>query len=195
MSFKAATLVAFAIFSLSSTVHAELQTWRLTATSYQVENGFTPPPFAEVGKTFQIDYVVDTLNPSQTNWDGLFSGAVQSFTVNGITNQAGGYIMAGTGFNAINVWPSSVRLDGIDFISFNNFSGIDAPDVTSALNRFSQSATTSATDLRVDFGDLSVWANPSSFVMLPVPEPTPTLLLLVGLPLVLFRKFGFSKKA
>lgn len=195
MSFKAATLVALAISSLSSSVQAELQTWRLTATSYKVENGFTPPPFAEGGKTFQIDYVVDTLKPSQTNWDGLFSGAVQSFTVNGITNQAGGYISADGGFNAINVWPSSVRLDGIDFISFNNFSGVYAPDVTSALNRFSQSATTSATDLRVDFGDLSVWANPSSFVMLPVPEPTPTLLLLVGLPLVLFRKFGFSKKA
>jgi hypothetical protein len=190
---KAATVISIAILFLANSAHAELQTWRLTATSYQAQNGFTPPAFATVGNNLEIDYVIDTTAAADSGEDSSFSGAIKSFTINGTTSQSAGYIINWNGLNAINVWPITARMDGIDFISFNNFSGVTNSDITSALSGFSAAAQTTSTDLRIDFGDPSVWARPTSFVMLAVPEPTSALLLLIGIPLVLLRKFGSRK--
>ncbi len=190
---KMAAIASLAgLFLSAPAAHAELQTWRLTSTVNSVDAGFTPPPFAQLGNVFDIDYVIDTETPSFPGWDGMFSGAIKSFSVNGVTSQADGYISAtGSGLNAINVWPISSRMDGIDFLSFNNFSGFLAADVASALHEFS-AGTPAAVDLRVDFGDDSIRATPSSFavVVASVPEPSPGLLLLAALPLALLRKRG-----
>lgn len=87
-------------------------------------------------------------------------------TINGVTSESQDYISAcGEGLNAINVGPNDARLDGIDFISFNNFAGGTQVDVASALKGFANAVLTSHTDLRVDFGDKSIWAKPSSFVL------------------------------
>jgi hypothetical protein len=178
---KVTALASLAFLFFSASAQAELQTWRLTSTTYQVQNGFTPPAFALIGNDFYIDYLVETQTPSLPGWDGMFSGAVKSFSVNGITSQSDGYISAHGGLNAINIWPSSSRSDGIDFLSFNNFSGTYTPNVTSALEEFADFAPTSSTDLRVDFGDKSIWAKPSSFVMTSsVPEPSSLLLAALG---------------
>jgi hypothetical protein len=181
----AVAAAALAALAFAAPAQADLQTWRLTATSYQVQGGFTAPAFAEVGNSFTIDYVIDTQTPSFDGWPGMFSDAVKSFTINGVTSQSEGYISAHGGLNAINIWPSDARSDGIDFISFNNFAGEFNADVASALKEFATFASTSSTDLRVDFGDKSIWAKPSSFVMTSsVPEPSTAWLLLVGLPLL-----------
>ncbi len=178
---KATAFASLAFLFFSASAQAELQTWRLTSTAYQVQGGFTPPAFAQIGNDFYIDYVVDTQAPSFPGWDGMFSGAVKSFSINGITSQSEGYISAHGGLNAINIWPSSSRSDGIDFLSFNNFSGTYTPNVTSALKEFADLAPTTSADLRVDFGDKSIWAKPSSFVMTSsVPEPSSLLLATLG---------------
>ena len=185
---SAVAAAAFTLLAFAAPAQAELQTWRLTAKSYQVQGGFTAPAFAEVGNIFTIDYVIDTQTPSFYNWPGMYSGAVKSFTIDGVTSLSGGYISAHGGLNAINIWPSDARSDGIDFISFNNFAGEFNADVALALKEFATSATTNRTDLRVDFGDKSIWAKPSSFVMTSVPEPSAAWLLLVGLPLLALKR-------
>lgn len=178
---KATALTSLAFLLFSASAQAELQTWRLTSTTYQIQNGFTPPPFAQIGNDFYIDYVVDTQVPSFPGWDGLFSGAVKSFSINGITSHSEGYISSHGGLNAINIWPSSNRSDGIDFLSLGDFSGTYTPNVTLALKQFADAVKTPSTDLRVDFGDNSIWAKPSSFVMTSsVPEPSSLLLAALG---------------
>ncbi|HEX5310801.1 hypothetical protein [Aquabacterium sp.] len=190
----AAAITSLALTFLATSAQAELQTWRLTSISYHVQEGFTPPAFAEVGNVFSIDYVIDTQTPSAPGWNGMFSGSVKSFSINGITSLSEGYIAAwGGGLNAINIWPSTGRTDGIDFISFNHFGGNGATSVSSALAEFSLAASTNAVDLRIDFGDKSVWAKPSSFAVSAVPEPSCGLLLLGGLLTVLFRKSCFRR--
>jgi hypothetical protein len=185
---KLPALASLAFLFFAAPAQAELlQTWRLASTTYQVQSEFTPPSFAEIGQKFYIDYVIDTQASSMPGWDGMFMGAVKSFSVNGITSRSDGYIMGLDWLSAINVAPSSFRSDGITFVSFNNFAGMLAPDVSTALGRFSDFAHTPATDLRVDFGDNSIWARPSSFEMTSVPEPLPALLMLAGLPLLLLR--------
>lgn len=180
----AAAAAALALLALAAPAQAELQTWRLTATSYQVEEAFTAPAFAEIGKTFTIDYMIETQKASSGNWADFFLGVAKSFTINGVTSESGGYILASNGLNAINVGPSRARSDGISFTSFNNFAGGEKPDVVSALKGFANAVPTGATELRVDFGDKSIWAAPSSFVMTSVPEPSAAWLLLAGLPLL-----------
>lgn len=186
----AAAAATLTLLAFAAPAQAELQTWRLTATSYRVQGGFTAPAFAELGNSFTIDYVIDVQTPSFGNWPGMFSDAVKSFTINGVTSHSEGYISAhGSGLNAINIWPSEARSDGIDFISFNNFAASFNGDVASALKEFATFASTSSTDLRVDFGDKSVWAAPTSFVMTsPVPEPSAPWLLLMGLPLLALKR-------
>lgn len=181
-------LLIASLIALSAPAQAELQTWQLTATVYQVDSGFTPPPFAAMGQTFQVDFVIDTLVPASD--PHFFNGAVTSFSINGITSEAGGYLLNGAGLNAINAAPTSLRADGIDFLSFNNFGGISAPDVTTALQRFAEvvHASSSFAQIRVDFGEQSVFADPSSFVVTSVPEPASGALMLLGLPLLLLRK-------
>jgi len=185
--FKASAIVCIAALAFAATAHAEIQNWRLTATSYRVQDGFTAPAFVQTGNTFSIDYVIDTSAAPLSGWDNLFNRSILSFTLNGITSEASGYILAHDGLSAINVSPTQGRSDGIDFISFNNFAGKSQSDVASALKDFSTYAKTPSTDLRVDFGDKSVWAQPSSFVMTSVPEPASGWLMLVGAPLVLLR--------
>lgn len=184
------TVAAAALASLAfaSTAQAELQTWRLTATSSQVESGFTPPSFLELGKSFTVDYVIDTQASSWGGGADLFTGAVKSFTINGVTSVSGGYILAFDGLNAINAGTNSVRLDGIDFISFNNLAGGDKADVASALKGFATAVPLGDTELRVDFGHMSVYASPTSFVMTSVPEPSAAWLLLAGVPLLAIKR-------
>lgn len=192
---KASTILSIAAVAFAASAHADIQTWRLTSTVYQVQQGFTPPAFLQEGSEFYIDYEINTsqaLMPGSgsggtgtSSGFGGFSGSVLSFTLNGITSAASGNISTGGGLNAINISPTFGRSDGIDFISFNNRAGTSQPDVISALRDFSTYATTPLTDLRVDFGDKSVSAQPSSFVMTSVPEPTTWWLMLFGAPAVL----------
>lgn len=185
----AVAAAALASLAFAAPAQADLQTWRLTATSYRVQEGFTAPAFAELGNSFTIDYVIDTQTPSFDTWPGMYSDAVKSFTINGVTSQSEGYISAHGGLNAINIWPSDARSDGIDFISFNNFAGEFNADVAAALKEFATFAPTNMTDLRVDFGDNSIWAKPSSFVMTSsVPEPSAAWLLLAGVPLLALKR-------
>ena len=190
INFKASAIVSIAALAFAASAHADIQTWRLTSTSYRVQDGFTAPAFAQTGNTFSIDYVIDTSASTLFGSGSLLNRPVLSFTINGITSEASGNISAGGSLNAINVSPTSGRSDGIDFISFNNFAGTPQTDVVSALKEFSTYAKTRSTDLRVDFGDKSVWAQPSSFVMTSVPEPTTWFLMLLGAPLVLLRARG-----
>ncbi len=177
---QAAAIASLACAFLAAPAHAGLQTWRLTSTADRVSDGFVPPLFAQAGNVFSIDYVIETHTPSSPGWDGVFSGAVASFSVNGIASHAAGYISAtGIGLNAINVWPTSGRADGLDFVSFVLFGGSLVASVPSALNEMS-AATPAAVDLRIDFGNHSVWAKPSSFARLSVPEPSSGCLLLLG---------------
>lgn len=185
----AVAAAALASLAFASAAQAELQTWRLNATSYRVESGFTAPSFLEVGKSFTVDYVIDTQASSWGGGADLFTGAVKSFTIDGVTSESGGYVLAFEGLNAINVGPNGARLDGIDFISFNNFAGGNKADVASALKGFATAAPLGDTDLRVDFGDMSVYASPTSFVMTSsVPEPSAAWLLLMGLPVLALKR-------
>lgn len=194
--FKTAALAPLAFLFLSLSAQAEvLQTWRVTATTYQVEEGFTPPSFAEIGQDFFIDYVIDTDTP----WsDTGYNCAIKSMSVNGMTSASDGYVAswAGGALKAINVEPVSGRTDGITFISFNNFSGVDNQDLGSMLADFAAAAPTTAADLRLDFGVNSIRAHTSSFVMTSgtVPEPSSVLLMLIGLPLLMLRRYG-SRRA
>ncbi len=191
----AAATAALACVLLAAPAHAGLQTWRLTSTADHVSDGFVPPLFAQAGNVFSIDYVIETHTRSAPGWDGVFSGAVVSFSVDGIESRAAGYISAtGIGLNAINTWPTAGRADGLDFVSFVLFGGSLVASVPSALNEMS-AATPLSVDLRIDFGNHSVWAKPSSFARLSVPEPSSGHLLLLGaLPAVLLGRRGASKR-
>jgi hypothetical protein len=185
----AVAAAALASLAFAAPAQADLQTWRLSATSSQVESGFTAPSFLEVGKGFTIDYVIDTQAPSWGSGVALFLGAVKSFTLNGVTSGSAGYIAAADGLNALNVGPSDARLDGIDFVSFNNFAGGDEADVASALKGFATAVPLGDTELRVDFGYMSIYASPTSFVMTSaVPEPSAAWLLLAGAPLLAIQR-------
>ncbi|MBU0915415.1 hypothetical protein [Aquabacterium parvum] len=188
----AVAAAALASLAISAPAQADLQTWRLTATSYQVESGFDAPAFAELSKTFTVDYVFDTLTPSLDTWPGTFDGAVKSFTINGDRSQAGGYIvtLGGDGFSVINVMPSKKRSDGINFISFNHPDGVASADVASALKDFAAKTAMGRTELRLDFGAYSIYASPTSFVMTSVPEPSAAWLLLAGVPLLAIQQRG-----
>lgn len=179
---------ALASLAFATSAQAELQTWRLSATSSEVESGFTPPSFLELGKSFTIDYVIDTQAPSWGGGVALFSDAVKSITINGVTSGSDGYILATDGLNAINVSTNDARFAGIDFISFNNLAGGDKADVASALKGFATAVPLGDTELRVDFGHMSVYASPSSFVMTSVPEPSAAWLLLAGVPLLAIKR-------
>lgn len=186
----AAAAATLTLLAFAAPAQAELETWRLTATTYWVQGGFTAPAFAEVGNSFTIDYVIDAQTPAYDNWAGLHKGPVKSFTINGVTSLSNGYVGGHVGANSINMWPSDPRSDGIDFISFYNAEGSYHFDVASVLRELSTFASTNSTSLslRVDFGDRSLWAKPSSFVMTPVPEPSTAWLLLVGLPLLALKR-------
>lgn len=182
----ALTLLAFA-----APAQAELQTWRLTTTTFWVLPDFTPPAFAEVGNSFTIDYVIESQLPAQEDWPGLFDGAVKSFTINGVKSQADGHALVSDrgGLNGINTYPSDARSDGINFISFYNAGEFSSADVASTLKLLSTFATSDLTVLRVDFAENSLWARPSSFVMTSaVPEPSAAWLLLAGLPLLTLKR-------
>jgi len=187
INFKASAIVSIAALAFAASAHAEIQNWRLTAKAYRVQDGFTAPAFAQTGKTFSIDYVIDTSAAPLYASNSLVNRSILSFTLNGITSEASGYIFTHDGLSAINASPNAGRSDGISFISLNDFSGTPQADIASALLQFSAHAKTPSTDLRVDFGDKSVWAQPSSFVMTPVPEPATLWLPLVGVPLALWR--------
>ena len=93
------------------------------------------------------------------------------------------------GLNGINTWPIDARSDGIDFVSFFNLDATSYTDVASTLKDLATFAPTSSTVLRVDFGENSVWAAPTLFVMTSaVPEPSAAWLLLMGLPLLVLKR-------
>lgn len=186
----AAAAATLTLLAFAAPAHAELQTWRLTSTSIKVGNDLPGPAFAEVGKSFAIDFVFDTLAPVIDGWPGMFEGAIKSFTINGITSQATGDILAtGEGINAFGTWPSAPRSDGLTDVSFHNFEAAFHHDVASALKEFATFAPTSSTGLQLIFVDVTVYAQPTSFVMTsPVPEPSAAWLLLAGLPLLALKR-------
>jgi hypothetical protein len=188
---KATALAPLAFLFLSVPAQAELlQTWRLTATTYQVADGFMAPSFVEIGQNFYIDYVIDIETPGS---DLEFNRAIKSISVNGITSLTDGYVWSTWGgeLKAINVQPFSARADGITFVSLNNFSGNYYQELVPMLADFAAAAPTPAVDLRLDFGVNNIWAHTSSFVMaVAVPEPSSVLLMLIGLPMLTLRRYG-----
>ena len=163
--------------ALSASAQAEIQTWRLTATVYQTQGGFSPPAFAQVGNTFSVDYVIDADAPADTQWGSMFPNVVKSFTINGTASAADGYILDGWGLNAS---PDSPRSDGIDFLSFYHFGDFGSGDTRNTLTGFGRASQEGWATLRVDFGPQSVWARSSSFALTPVPEPSAIWLLAMG---------------
>lgn len=186
----AAAAATLALLTFAAPAQAELQTWRMTATSTGVSDQSIVPAVFELGKSFTVDFVFDTQVPALEGWPGTFVGAIKSFTTNGITSQAVGDILAtGEGINAFGTWPSAPRSDGLKDVSFHNFDAAFHPDVASALKEFATFAPTSSTGLQLNFVDLTVWAQPTSFVMTsPVPEPSAPWLLLMGLPLLALKR-------
>lgn len=173
--------------TLAVQAHAELQTWRLTATAYQQAAEDALPDYVSVGSTITVDYTIDTQTPADTTIPGFFSGAVLNFSLHGETSDAQGYLSAtGSGLNAINIWPVSTRSDALNFLSFNLFADKTSPDVASALSDFATATANpgdaGSTDLRLDFNNGSVWAKPVSFAA--VPEPGTYGLMLLGLAAV-----------
>lgn len=190
----AVAAAALASLAFAAPAQAELQTWRLTATSFKVGNDLPGPAFAEVGKSFAIDFVFDTQVPAVDGWPGMFDGAIKSFTANGITSEAlGGIVANGDGINAFGSWPSAPRSDGLIDISFYNLGGVFHADVASALKEFAAVAATDSTGVQLNFVDWTVYAQPTSFVMTSsVPEPSAAWLLLVGLPLLALKSSRVS---
>jgi len=173
--------------TLAVQAHAELQTWRLTATAYKQAAEDALPDYVSLGSTITVDYTIDTQTPADTTIPGFFSGAVVNFSFHGETSDAQGYLSAtGSGLNAINIWPVSMRNDTLNFLSFNLFTDKTSPDVASALNDFATATANPGgadwTDLRLDFNNGSVWAKPESFAA--VPEPGTYGLMLLGLAAV-----------
>ena len=185
----AAAAATLALLAFAAPAQAELQTWRLTAQSYDVQAGSTAPAFAEVGKSFAIDFVFDTEVQSREGWGGVFEGVVKSFTVNGITSEAVGDILAdGAGLNVFGSWPSAPRSDGLTGIGLSDLSDVFYPDVASALKGFATSVPTGSVSLQLNFVDSAVSAQPISFVMTSVPEPSAAWLLLMGLPCLALKR-------
>ena len=181
------TALKWALVATTSTLaiqaHAELQTWRLTATAYQQAAEDALPDYVSLGSTITVDYTIDMQAPSESIVSGLFP-AVVNFSFNGEASDAEGYLSAtGSGLNAINIWPAAMRADTLNFVSFNLFIEQTSPDVASALNDFAAATATPGeagwTDLRLDFNNGSVWAKPVSFAA--VPEPGTYGLMLLGL--------------
>lgn len=174
------TLLAFA-----APAQAELQTWRLTATTHYAQAGLSGPAFADIGYTFAIDFVIETQVP---HVNSIFAGAVKSFTLEGLTSQADGF-MGAYGGGPIYIEPRSQRSDGVDLVHLMNSGGPFNADVPSALNAMSMSVSNGSSSLQVFFGDYLIAAAPSSFVMTsPVPEPSAAWLLLAGLPLLALKR-------
>ena len=192
-------LACSAFFAFSA--EAALQTWRLTAVSDRIQDGLVPPDFLGVGNTFQIDYVIDLDTPAYPNWDGFFDGAVVSFSLNNETSVAADGVVWGLGNSLIgvNTGVLGTRSDEINYLSLYSFSTNPvSQSVLEALLQLSEMvAGDDFVDLRLDFGPLSVWAIPLSFVAIDgidVPEPaTWTLLLLSGLALASIGRAGAAR--
>ena len=167
---------------VASTAQAALQTWQFTGTVYQKNDGFVPPAFASIGNTLTVEYLFDTTASIESSTISVTFNGETSIVASSNINWAGS-------LDAINVAPLSLRLDGVNFLSFNYFSPPASTTVSQFLNNYSTEAATpsSSLDLRLDFGPQSVWASPTSFVMISsVPEPSTYVMLLAGLSLIGF---------
>lgn len=186
----AAAAATLALLAFAAPAQAELQTWRLMATTQEVSEGFTAPAFAAIGNTFTVDYVIDTQTPSNLDWEGSFDDAVKSVTINGVTSVPTGTIVASEGgVNGIHIWTNEIRADNIDFIAFNVLHDFTLTDITSTLELFQVLVQVGWTNLRVDFGSDHILAQPMSFAMTSsVPEPSAAWLLLMGLPCLALKR-------
>ena len=178
-------LAALGSTLIAANAQAALETWQFTGTVYEQNTGFTPPSFAAIGKTITVDYLFDTTASIQNS--------VKSITFDGeASNVASSNLTLGF-LDAINVSPILSRTDSVNFLSFNYFSPPPATSVQQFLNNYSVAAASagpadSFLNLRLDFGPTkSVWASPTSFVMISsVPEPESYAMLLAGLSLIGF---------
>lgn len=172
----------WALLFYAAVAQSAPEIWRLTVVADHATSGFTPPSFANMGNTFTIDYSID---PSVPLSGSVFGGAVSAFHLGVQPSAASGYILSFPGLAAINAFPLATRSDGIDFLSFNYFTSSTFVDVSSALAGFSTGVMNHAalTELRLDFGNNSLWARPESFaaVSTDVPEPGTLCLVLLGL--------------
>lgn len=187
----AAAAATLAMFALAAPAQAELQTWRLTATSIWA-GGLSVPPALENGKDFTVDFVIETDELSSGDWPlpELYSNAFKSFTINGITTEPGGLILSFEGSNLIHGYPGSSRDDGISYVAFSNSAGVTKADLASVLKGFVAGVAAGTTRLDLEFRDTyHLYGWPKSFVMTsPVPEPSAAWLLLVGLPLLALKR-------
>lgn len=188
MTLRRCALTTLSALGLLCAAHAQaaLQPWTLTATTYMVEAGLNAPAYAQMGKTFSIQYLMDTEAPATPF--GLYDTdfyAIENVKINGQVSFGQGYIWTGTGeLNAINFEIDPLRADGLSFISLNNTDAKSAANVTQALLNFSQAVANGDTDVRLDFGAKSIWATPLTFTQgfaPAIPEPAAAATFLIGL--------------
>jgi len=160
------------------------QTWHLQATAINKYNSsFVPPDFAKPGEIMDFYYVIDEkvepyiISPNDSN----YNNSVVSVKFNGENSQIpgpnSGYIFNWSWLSAINVSLSPRINDGTDFISLNIFGNVEFSTLTDGLVAISGYITNGGeTELRLNFGDETVYATPTSFA----PVPLPPALLLLG---------------
>ncbi|MBI3229397.1 MAG: PEP-CTERM sorting domain-containing protein [Burkholderiales bacterium] len=181
--------IFFALASLTTSVaHAEIQTWRLTATTTGVSSGFTAPAFASLGHTFSVDYAIDMATPYDAPSGGY--KAVKSLTINGVTtqltNQNYVFAIAANGIGGINTVIPVARADQLQFISYSESWPNPTSTLSSVLSELALMHGQNApyyppNELHLNFVGGSVQAHPTSFALSPVPEPTSLGLMLAGL--------------
>lgn len=182
--------LAFCIALFSTSIKAELQTWRFTGdvvrTSYS--DTFTPPGFPNIGESLIIDYQFDT---SVDITPFGFTNPVKNVSFNNETSKVGSYFINQDGFYAINVSIDG-RRDGIDFMSWNLFGQVRSTDSFSDfLNSYQNTNQLSRLNNRND----SFYLLPKSFSQIStVPEPRLFTMILAGLGFIGLLKHNKTKQ-
>lgn len=180
-------LAAVSSVVIAGQAQAALQTWRLEATANdQATNlGWVAPDFAAPGAKLVIDYEIEE-NTLQAL--GIFPGAVKSVTFNGEKSTASGYVLSSSlMLTSVNIgsWTPRVN-DEVSFLSLNTTNSTFTGNLHDTLLNVASNVLAGNAVLRLNFGDHTVFATPTSLTAVaPVPESSTGALFLLGVPALL----------
>lgn len=185
---KIGAATALVALFASASASAELQTWTMAASIKDQPFDGVPEAFSHAGQIVEFDFVFETLPETVLAPTFLSARPLRSFSVNGLSTQAEGYLMSAYDYQYISAQSSQIRPDGITVIQFFTTSnGTRAESILDSLNRFSASIGDSSTGLLLDFNEgPGIWMTPLSFQSAAIPEPTTGCLMALGMGFGLF---------
>ncbi|MDE2434033.1 MAG: hypothetical protein KGN37_14425 [Burkholderiales bacterium] len=180
-------LAALSALVIVGQAQASLQTWRLEATANDLATNldWIAPDFVAPGSKLVFDYDIDE---NALNALGIFPGAVKSVTFHGEKSTASGYVLSSSlVLTAINIGSWTPRAnDEVSFLSLSATNSTFTGNLHDTLLNLASNVSAGNAMLRLNFGDHTVFATPTSLTAVTaVPESSTGALGLLGVPALL----------